>query len=357
NDYVSGGSDDYEFSAEKLPAGIKISPDGVISGTPAKPGNGGEVTITVTAAAENVGRLEYYLDGIKIYNPMDTTPDETTGEVDETVAGAYGDEMNAYFASVRDFLIEAGTFDGSTLTNGAVFIDRVIVGDTDGDSTDNYENAMAVYESYGPKNEVYLAAGQSIAFNAGSNETIVQVALKAPEASQGESGYAVANVSDVDADGNAIQGEVTVDHSTDLFYQVTPDANGYVIIQNEGPGILSVTKVKFIVSDADTETGIAEASIDELLLASEEFDVLPVAAYSLRASAPETEDSTDPETPVEPEQPTEPEEPTEPSGPNVEIENPEEPAEPEQPDVEAIQEQIKQFVTSLFNAFRGWFGR
>lgn len=53
NDYVSGGSGDYEFSAEKLPAGIKISPDGIISGTPAKPGNGGEVTVTVTDAEGN----------------------------------------------------------------------------------------------------------------------------------------------------------------------------------------------------------------------------------------------------------------------------------------------------------------
>lgn len=321
--------------------------------------NGDYNTYTVTISVESAPvtndgtTYSYCIDGIRIYNPIGDN-------IDDTVAGAYGDELAAYFESLRDFLLDAESLiddsttpdvDESTEIKGAVFIDKVE------NEVGVASNQIAVYEDYGPKNEVYLAKGQSIAFNVGEGVTSVQIGLKAPQASTN------ALVSFVDDTGNPAQGDITVGHTTDLFYTVTPDAKGNVIIKNNGEGLLSITKIKWL---AIQETSFALTSTDALLLAADEFDTMPVVAYSLRASAPETEDSTDPETPVEPEQPaepespvepetpTEPEEPTEPSGPNVEIENPEV---PQQPDIEAVQEQIKQFVTSLFSAFRGWFGR
>ena len=321
--------------------------------------NGDYNTYTVTISVESAPvtndgtTYSYCIDGIRIYNPIGDN-------IDDTVAGAYGDELAAYFESLRDFLLDAESLiddsttpdvDESTEIKGAVFIDKVE------NEVGVASNQIAVYEDYGPKNEVYLAEGQSIAFNVGEGVTSVQIGLKAPQASTN------ALVSFVDDTGNPAQGDITVGHTTDLFYTVTPDAKGNVIIKNNGEGLLSITKIKWL---AIQETSFALTSTDALLLAADEFDTMPVVAYSLRASAPETEDSTDPETPVEPEQPTEPEspvepetptepeEPTEPSGPNVEIENPEV---PQQPDIEAVQEQIKQFVTSLFSAFRGWFGR
>ena len=304
-----------------------------------------EVTITVTAAAGE--RLEYYLDGIKIYNPMDTT-DNT----DETVDEAYGEELNAQFASIREFLLDQESFngEGDTAVAGALFIDRVMVGDTDGDSTANYENALGVYESYGPKNEVYLGSGQKVAFNIGMPNTVIEIGMKAPE------GATEASVTYGTADG-PVKAVQAIEHSTDLFYKVMSDANGNVVIENSGDKLLSLTKIKLIVNDADEEAEIAAVTVDEMIAVVNEFDALPVMAYSLAAAPAEPEAPVEPETPVEPEQPTEPEEPTVPSGPSVEIENPELPAEPIVPDMELIQEQVKQFVSKLFNAFRGWFGR
>ena len=310
------------------------------------------VTIFVTNQAE--GRSTYYLDGIKIYNPI--SPDN----MDETVFEEYGPEVDAYFESVREFLLDANNIpvddpdtpdvNESMILDGVVFIDRVYT-DVE-DPTGVPTNDIALYQDYGPKNEVYLAKDQGIVFNVGGAH--IQLGMKAPDAGT------TAVVSFVDENGNAAQGEININHSTDMFYEITPDANGNVVIKNVGEGLLSITKIKWL---AVAETDFAMVSSDDLLLAANEFDTMPVVAYSLRASAPETKDSTVPETPVEPEEPAgpetpvDPETPTEPSGPNVEIDNPDEPAEPEQPDIEAIQEQVKQFVTNLFNAFRGWFGR
>src|SRR5699024_513558 len=59
-----------------------------------------KVTIMVTTAAE--GRSTYYLDGVRVYNPIQGL------EEDQLVQDAYGadHELNAVFQEVRDILVD-----------------------------------------------------------------------------------------------------------------------------------------------------------------------------------------------------------------------------------------------------------
>ena len=58
-----------------------------------------KVTVMVTTAAE--GRSTYYLDGVRVYNPIQGL------EEDQLVQDAYGadHELNAVFQEVRDILV------------------------------------------------------------------------------------------------------------------------------------------------------------------------------------------------------------------------------------------------------------
>ena len=197
------------------------------------------VKLTVIATTDDADfdgeketRSTYYLDGIRIYNPID--PDN----VDSVVKEGYGeDELNTAFAEVRDILLDANSFSATDPSTGAVFIDQNVTVDDDGKVTgsvtgDNISD-IAVYENLGPENEVYLEAGQSIAFAPG-NGGAYYVGLKSPT---GEN----VNVHISGADGMADNFSLT--HTTDLFYEVGT-GNGVVTITNTSGAMLSVTKIK-----------------------------------------------------------------------------------------------------------------
>ena len=129
------------------------------------------------------------------------------------------------------------------------------------------------------------------------------------------------------------------------------DAGGLIIIENTTDNLLSVTKLQ------TTGTGSSDVvSVNTVMLMSyaNEFDSLPVVAYSLRAPKPEVEEPevTEPEA-TEPDV-TEPEE-TEPETPDVEIEieNPE-PA-PEQKPEEKPNTGIRDLVKKIFGFLSKWF--
>ncbi len=277
------------------------------------------VTITVTdAAAVDNNRTTYYLDGIRIYNPM------SVENMDDTAQGALGDEAVVLFQSVRNLLLDYAPAGPDAQLDGIVFIDKM----DHQDGTSGTTNSVAVYEEFGPKNEVYLQKGQSIVFNAGLGANL-QIGLKAPEKGT------VASVSLLDKEGNPVQAEIEVTHSTDLFYAIQPDAMGNVVIKNNGDGLLSITKLKTLIPQ---ENIMGFANTAEAVAAVDAFESRPTVAYKSLMAAPE-------ETPAEPTTPAE----TENSG--VEIEN------PSVPDAGVLEEQIRKFVTDLFDTLRGWFGR
>lgn len=286
-------------------------------------------------------RSTYHLDGIRIYNPIQNIED------DEVVKDAYGqEELNASFFEIRDILLTAETFDPEGLA-GPVFIDQIPDFDGEMDDTDGYvtSDLLGVFAEYGPKNEVYLSARQSIAFNIGGNsENHYYVALKSPT---GEEVKAL--VSRLNANGVVTESTITLDHTTDLYYEVTPE-DGYVMITNNGGALLSITKIKVTGPDiSDPDGNIAPASYFEPVEA-------PVVMRMLRAAYTEEDDSEDV---IEPEIPADPEQP-EPTVPDVEIENPTEPGEGGSQGSgnghgSSIGTLIR-VVKGIFDLIRDWFG-
>ncbi|MDO4621466.1 MAG: fibro-slime domain-containing protein [Eubacteriales bacterium] len=201
-------------------------------------------------------KTTYYLDGIRIHNPIDVDDKENP---DSAVAyDAYNQAFeNEYaYANVRDVLLSSINSDGSL----DVFNDPN-VGDVDEESAsgngvvylDNvpYTTADAsVYEKDGPKNEVYLSNPNCIAFTiAGYSNTSnhVFIGLKAPE-------------------GKSTRVKVTNDWGTksidvtstaELYYPITPTSDGHVVIQNEGNNLLAITEIRV--------TGVTEAQKEQLL--------------------------------------------------------------------------------------------
>ena len=268
------------------------------------------VTIHVTTAAGS--RSTYYLDGIRVYNPIQDL------ESDETVQNAYGeDELNASFTQVRDMLDSSST----------VFIDE----DANGNAyAGDYDEST--YEQYGPKNEVYLAAGQAIVFNVSGNGSYY-VGLKAP------AGETKAVLS---ADANAA--ETTIGHASDLYYRVTPDSNGYVTIKNNGDNLLAVTKLRTAGSGVVTESLDAEAAVQ----AYNAFSLLSVVPYD---SSSVTEDEL-PGNDSEDSSGTVTEEPG-----DVEIENPEDYDDEETQKPEQTAPTLGSWINKLFNSIKDLFSR
>lgn len=185
----------------------------------------------VVAAAGKVGtdtrRGIYYLDGIRVYNPIQNK------ETDEVVSEAYGTDMlNATFKEVRDILLDTNTTK-TEFTNGtAVFLDKTT------DATGVKSNNVAAFKDYGPKNEVYLATGQKIAFKVTDPNASYYVGLKAP-----------AGTTTVSFTNDTNRSSTEIGHSTDLYYKITSvsaeDYAGCIVIENTGANLLAITKIYY----------------------------------------------------------------------------------------------------------------
>ncbi len=214
-------------------------------------------------------RCDFYLDGIRVYNPLgvyepDTganyywnnavknNPDPVVAARFKPIEQAYGaGEMYSRFVEVRDILLDAGSLstdnpatEGDEATGKAVFIDRI----KDDVSTKTTE--IAQFKQLGPKNEVYLDNGQMVAFKVGTGYNYY-VGLKSPTGAS--------------VDVHINDETYTVDHTTDIYYPVYPTADGYVSISCDGINDsnddlrVSITKLK-ICSDS-----IANAQNDDAI--------------------------------------------------------------------------------------------
>ena len=275
----------------------------------------GTYTVKLTVAATSDGRSTYYLDGIRVYNPLSSEQ-----EADSTVSGAYDDEVGAVFTEVRDILIDNANIneDGTASLSGAVFLDK---------HKDNTEGTYSVgeYEEYGPKNEVYLAKGQAVAIATGSLDKI-SIGLKAPE---GGTEATVTNSVDISP--------IPISSASDLYYQVTANEQGFVVVQNTGDNLLAITKVK------TSGTGeLVSFSLADMLSYANEFDSLNVVDYT---QEPSDEDQTV----------TEPSDPSDTEEGDVVIENPSET--PDQDDAAQPENPITAWFNNLINGIKNLFGR
>ena len=276
----------------------------------------GTYTVKLTVAATSDGRSTYYLDGIRVYNPLSSEQ-----EADSTVSGAYDDEVGAVFTEVRDILIDNANVDedaGTASLSGAVFLDKH--GD---DTTGTF--SVGEYVEYGPKNEVYLAKGQAVAIATGSLDKI-SIGLKAPE---GETEATVTNSVDISP--------IPIRSASDLYYEVTANEQGFVVVENTGDNLLAITKVK------TSGTGeLVSFSLADMLSYANEFDSLNVVDYT---QEPSDEDQTV----------TEPSDPSDTEDGDVVIENPSET--PDQDDAAQPENPITAWFNNLINGIKNLFGR
>ena len=232
---------------------------------------------------------DFYLDAIRIYDP--------TGNNDDIANGAYVADGEGWplYKELRNLIVSANSF-GSDITvesegksattevGGAVFIDGV-PGNT----------VIKDYVSYGPNNELYLAPGQSVAFQIADafvnakGESVdpvdVQLAVKSVYATgKLEIFNPGVKVTTTD-DGNGTQtttATATKDNllkltpgATDLYYSIKKlVAGGTIVIANpaDSGATISITNLKFTFGekaevakettvDANGTTVEAEASV------------------------------------------------------------------------------------------------
>ena len=250
------------------------------------------VNLIATAASDVVTgneRYQYYLDGIRVYSPLGG--DQRAA--DSVVKEAYGLELNAVFTEVRDILLHYEDFntdikDDSNGIMGAVFIDWIRDGQGSGD--DKVGNGVSSYEigtytELGPKNEVYLSAGQAIVIKVDpEQDNNYYIGLK----SLAGTGV-VANVSGTTlADAKPI----IISHTTDQYYKVDP-LDGYIVIKNDpdSTDILSVTKLRTTNLEAPVPNG-GIVSIDGSAApdtVSNVSDLVPLIELAAETNTPDAE--------------------------------------------------------------------
>ena len=195
----------------------------------------GTYTVTVTIAKKtdsSVYGTEFYLDGIRVMNPMN--PDSSNLTIAQDAYAEDG-ESNMTFATLRDALLADTTQNG---TGELVWDNKNFVVFTD--TNENVKDA-STYQSNGPKEEVYLARGQSVSFslaNWDANVNHLYLGIKAP---MGTGTVQFGNES------------VAVNNTVDCYYDVAKHAtvsevNGVKVatltITNPSDKIISLTNIK-----------------------------------------------------------------------------------------------------------------
>ena len=223
------------------------------------------VKIMVADGGTTGGRNTYYLDGIRVHNPIDV---EKENEVSQKAGAAYdkADERVDVTTEVRDTLLTANSFNAATLNNGSVFIDEL-----NGTSTD-----VSTYEELGPKNEVYLAKGNAVAFEIKATYSgKTMIGMKAPNGTEG-----FITVSDGNEAGESAKNKIiTVKSATDMYYEIQPtEINGhkYVVLENIGDNMVAITKLR--LTNMASGRSVKLLSSQQLMNYAANFNAINVAS-------------------------------------------------------------------------------
>lgn len=196
----------------------------------------GTYTVTVTIAKKTDNSAygtEFYLDGIRVMNPMN--PDSDNNLTIAQDAYAADGESNMTFATLRNALLADTTENENEelVWNNKNF---VVFTDTNGKVKD-----ASTYQSNGPKEEVYLAQGQSVSFSLAkwdADTNHLYLGIKAP---MGAGTVQLGNKS------------VAVKNTVDCYYDVAKfatisEVNGVKVatltITNPSDKIISLTNIK-----------------------------------------------------------------------------------------------------------------
>ena len=192
----------------------------------------GEYTAVITVFYDGAfnqttsNQYNFWLDAIRVYNPMGTGSDANANYVKDS-------EGYPQYIKLRDSLAK-----DHTATAEAVFID--------GGANANIQT----YANYGPNNEVYLAKGQAISFTIPENTNIasIQIGAKAPNG----------NAAEMDVN----ETKTAIPSATEMYYEIA-QSGGQFTITNNGSGILSLTNLKITFKTNPNTTVTLAALSDE----------------------------------------------------------------------------------------------
>lgn len=214
----------------------------------------GEYTVTIKVQ----NGKDFFLDAVRIYNPMNLNPEEDgldeselkeAKEDAEKAQKAYNEagESSPDIQEIRNLILANGEFKENN--TGAVYVDgkNLVIGKDD--SSEEIKDKLDIYKNEGPNNEVYLKQNQSIGFKLENlnNIATIQVGAKAPDG--------VATMVAGSGAGNDLTKKLNT--ATDMYYTLYKDADkdkishitiannsAYVVITNTTGNILSLTNVK-----------------------------------------------------------------------------------------------------------------
>lgn len=198
----------------------------------------GEHTVVIKVAyseyfdTANKSEYSFWLDAIRVYNPMGKDYDYTADN-----------EGYPQYIKLRDELAKT-----AQTNKGVVFIDGAA------------NASIADYANFGPNNEVYLANGQAISFKVPANEQIasIQIGAKAPD---GKKSNIVVTGSETGT--NPFNRELET--ATEMYYDITEQAkNGQLVtITNKSDGILSLTNLKITYRTSGQTVTLSELTAEE----------------------------------------------------------------------------------------------
>ncbi len=217
---------------------------------------------------------EFYLDAVRIYDPIDTSESAlTSSAVSREAYSCYQShsEADPTFTELRQFLIDADSYSAGGTLSGAVYLDC----DRSDDGSDGRDEdvdgkqvyTVGNYAALGPNNETYLKKNQAVAFKLNVQEPVpasLDMGVKSADGGVPVLGVYLSSAKPTTASAGLTY---TVNSATAQFYDFNIDpelwiteADGskslYVVISNRGEGILSITDVKYTATLAGTTESV-----------------------------------------------------------------------------------------------------
>lgn len=233
---------------------------------------------------------KFYFDAIRIWNPVETST------LAQEVYAADG-EANPRILEVRDQLIDKDgvanfgndlVADNTLQQQGAIYVD-----------TAEGEADVNTYANLGPKNEVYLAKGQAVAFKLTGVDAAasIDVGLKSVDGKQVTVKTVIAKSGTITTDNSVTMDNTEIASATAQYYDMlngksvkdylTEDGSVYVYIANnttsDEAGILSITDIK--IAEGTTKTAAAATMCMDYELLSFLDQCAYIKDYSIHGAA------------------------------------------------------------------------
>ena len=189
------------------------------------------------------------------------------------------DEGNSVTVEVRDILLDARNADKLSLNDSASLFDNVVfidynpnitTGQYEDDIADLENGGIGIYKDYGPKNEVYLAPGQGIAFNISRTYTRALLGIRSIT---GEPASVNIYSQDLLVDpmrDPVLKKQYPLTTATDMYY-LLPDSqenilHNYCVVMNTSNTLVSITKLRVTFTPGIVVQSEPVVSIDGGLL-------------------------------------------------------------------------------------------